>query len=446
MKVIIIGATHAGTFTAQELIEKHPDYEITVYEKNDNLSFLSCGIALWVGNHISNPDKMFYSSPKALADLGVLMKMKHEVLDVDVDNKKLKIKDLDSGNEFTDTYDKLVVTTGSSPVIPPIEGIHNDNVYLCKDFTDAQILKNKADKIDSAIVIGAGYIGAELSEQYARTGKKVTLIDALPRVLAKNFDSEITERIEKEYTDHGVTLALDQKVQSFSGDDKVTVKTDKGEYTADIAVWCAGFKPNTSLMEGKVEMMDNHAIKTDEYMRTSNHDIFAAGDATNVLYNPTGKPDYIPLATNAVRQGILVGRNIDKPVEKYMGTQASSAVELFDKCMASSGLTVEGAKARNVKVDAVTIEEMYRPEFMMSTNPVLCRLTWDPETHRVLGGAFYSDHDVSQSANVISLAIQNRMTIEELAMVDMLFQPNFDQPVHWINKVAMAAVNKAQNK
>ena len=89
---------------------------------------------------------------------------------------------------------------------------------------------------------------------------------------------------------------------------------------------------------------------------------------------------------------------------------------------------------------------MYRPEFMMSTNPVLCRLTWDPETHRVLGGAFYSDHDVSQSANVISLAIQNRMTIEELAMVDMLFQPNFDQPVHWINKVAMAAVNKAQNK
>ncbi|GEK29044.1 FAD-dependent oxidoreductase [Furfurilactobacillus siliginis] len=446
MKVIVVGATHAGTFATQQILTEHPDYDVTVYERNNNLSFLSCGIALWVGGHVSDPDKMFYSSPEALTALGADMKMEHDVTDIDVDAKTVTVKDLKSGEVSTESYDKLVVTTGSWPVIPPIDGVDNKNVYLCKNWDNAMELKNLADNIKSAVVIGSGYIGAELAEQYALTGKEVTLVDGLPRVLAKNFDSDITERVEKEYTDHGVKLALGEMVKSFSGDDKVTVTTDKGSYTADIAILCTGFRPHTELMKGKVDMLPNGAIITDEYMRTSNPDVFAAGDSAAVHYNPTGKDDYIPLATNAVRQGILVGHNIEKPTVKYLGTQSSSAVELFGKTIAASGLTTEGAKARNVTVDSVTIEQDYRPDFMLSTTPVLCSLTWDPETHKVLGGAFYSDHDVSQSANVISMAIQTGMTIETLSMVDMLFQPNFDQPLNWINAVAMAAVAKASEK
>ena len=181
-------------------------------------------------------------------------------------------------------------------------------------------------------------------------------------------------------------------------------------------------------------------------MQTSDPDIFAAGDTATVHYNPTGKNDYIPLATNAVRQGILVGKNIMTPTEKYLGTQSSSAVELFDHAIAASGLTVEGAHTRGLELDSVTIEQDYRPDFMLTTTPVLCSLTWDPKTHEVKGGAFFSKHDISQSANVISLAIQTHMTIETLAMVDMLFQPNFDQPINWVNAVAMAAVDKAKKK
>ncbi len=154
-------------------------------KKNDNLSFLSCGIALWVGNHVSDPAKMFYSSPEALTELGANMKMQHEVLDIDTDNKTMNVKDLVTGETTKDSYDKLVVTTGSAPVIPPIDGVNNKNVKLCKNYDDAKEIKAAGENAKSVVVIGAGYIGAELAEQFSLAGKKVTLIDGLPNVLAK---------------------------------------------------------------------------------------------------------------------------------------------------------------------------------------------------------------------------------------------------------------------
>ena len=446
MKILVIGATHAGTFATQQILTEHPDYDVTVYERNHNLSFLSCGIALWVGDHVSDPEKMFYSSPEALAALGANMQMEHDVLAIDPVAKTVEVKDLKTGNVTTDTYDKLVYTTGSTPIVPNIPGIHDTDVHLCKNWHDAKALKALAPTIKSAIVIGAGYIGAELAEQYALTDKQVTLIDGLPRVLAKNFDATITDRVEKLYTDHGVNLALGEMVTGFDQgtDGEMTVTTDIGSYTADIAVLCTGFRPNTELLKDHLETFPNGAVITDAYMQTSDPAIFAAGDTATVHYNPTGKNDYIPLATNAVRQGILVGKNIEKPTEKYLGTQSSSAVELFEHAIAASGMTTEGAKARGIEVASVTIEQDYRPDFMLTTTTVLCTMTWDTKTQEVKGGAFFSKHDISQSANVISLAIQTHMTIETLAMVDMLFQPNFDQPINWVNAVAMAAVAKAQ--
>ena len=163
-------------------------------------------------------------------------------------------------------------------------------------------------------------------------------------------------------------------------------------------------------------------------------------------YNPTGKDDYIPLATNAVRQGILIGHNIEKPTVKYLGTQASSAVALFGKTLASTGLTEGGAQARGVEVDSVTLESGLSSRIHAYHYPNLNALGLGSKTRVVLGGAFYSDYDCAQSANTISLAIQNKMTIDDLSMVDMFFQPNYDQPLNYINALAMAAVAKADSK
>ncbi|WP_334332159.1 MULTISPECIES: FAD-dependent oxidoreductase [unclassified Companilactobacillus] len=444
MKVSIVGCTHAGTFSAMNILKEHPDWEVSVFERNDNLSFLSCGIALWVSDRVSDPNKMFYASPEALSDLGAHMYMKHDVTDIDFDNKKLSVKNLTSGETFEQDYDKLVITTGSAPIIPPIPGIDSKRVMLCKNWTNANELKENAQNIKSAIVIGAGYIGAELAEGYATLGKETTLIDALPDVLAKNLDPNMSAIAEKDYRDNGVTLGLSEKVQSFEETDhSVIVKTDKNTYEADIAVMCVGFRPNTKMFADKFKTLPNGALIVDKYMHTSIPDVYSAGDAASVHYNPTGDDQYIPLATNSVRQGILVGKNIEKDTVAYMGTQASSAVELFGRTYAASGLTKSHADVLGKKVEEVSLEDNYRPEFMLSTTPVLMNLVWDPETRQVLGGALTSMYDVSQSANLLSLAIQKKVTIDELSMVDFLFQPNYDKPVNYVSALAGAAVEKA---
>ncbi|KFI51212.1 FAD-dependent oxidoreductase [Bifidobacterium biavatii] len=456
--VAIVGCTHAGTFAATSILQHHPDWTVHVFERNDSLSFLSCGIALWVGDHVSDPKRMFYSSPAALAEAGATMHMRHDVLGVDVTGKTLTAKDLETGETTDYAFDKLVVTTGSAPVIPPIDGLdaalENGAVMLCKNWGHALAIKERAKSAKTAVVIGAGYIGAELAEQFSDIGVKTTLVDALPRVLANNFDAAISDQVEQAFSDHGVTLALGQKVVAFrpaSGSDGadgsgVTVVTERGEYTADVAILGAGFRPNTALFADQLATIGNGAIIVDDYMRASLtdgtvlNDVFAAGDSATVHYNPTGKDDYIPLATNAVRQGLLVGENIVAPTKRYLGTQATSAVQLYDLAMSATGLTLGGVERRGLTARSTTLVQDYRPDFMLTTTPVTATLVWDPDTRRILGAQFLSKHDISQAANVVSVAIQAGFTIDDLAGADLFFQPNFSQPVNFVGAVAIQAV------
>ncbi|MEE8823238.1 NADH oxidase [Lentilactobacillus sunkii] len=439
MKVAVIGCTHAGTFAIKTILAEHPDAEVTVYEKNDNISFLSCGIALYLGGHVKDPQGLFYSSPDELKKLGANVKMQHEVTNVDPAKKTIEVTDLENNQAFEDSYDKLVVTTGSWPVIPPIQGIDNKNVYLCKNWNHAKELFETAPKKKRITIVGAGYIGAELAEAYNTRGHEVTLLDGADRIMSKYFDKEFTDIVEKDFTDHGVTLGLDQQVTEISGDDTVTIKTTKGSYETDLVVMCVGFRPNTDLFKGKLAMTDNGALITNEYMQTSDPAIYGAGDSVAVHYNPTHDLAYIPLATNAVRQGILVGKNIEKPTVKYMGTQSSSGLKLYDKTIVSTGLTLAAAKAQNINAREVIVKDNYRPEFMPTTEPVLMSLVYDPDSRRILGGSLLSTYDVSQSANTLSVCIQNENTIDDLAMVDMLFQPQFDRPFNYLNILAQAA-------
>ncbi|MCK8617089.1 FAD-dependent oxidoreductase [Fructobacillus sp. M158] len=444
MKVAVIGATHAGVFAAKQIKAEHPDAEIDVFEKNQTVSFLSCGIALWIGDHVSSPEKMFYESPESLNAQGITMHMGTEVVEADLAAKHLIYQDLDSNKKTAADYDKIVITTGSKAIKPNLPGIYSDKVFDSKNWDNANDLKKVTGDIKSAIVIGAGYIGAELAEQLSVNDKQVTLIDGLDRVLAKNTSADFSRVFEDAYQEHGVQLALNQMVESFEETDKgIQVNTDKGSYEADIAILGIGFLPNTALFKGQVKMLSNGAIETKEYMETSVPGVFAAGDAATVFYNPTGRYDYIPLATNAVRQGVLVGKNIEKNTVAYQGTQATSAVELYDLAYAATGLTVEAAAAKGVDAETVTIKEDYRPDFMLSTTPVQASLTWEKATKRIVGAAFLSKHDISQAANVVSLAIENKMTIDQLAMTDFFFQPNFGQPINYVSSVAMAAAAKA---
>lgn len=444
MKIIIIGCTHAGTAAVNRIYMQHPDAQVTIYEKNDNVSFLSCGIALYLGNKIRDPQGLFYSNPDILAKLGANVKLEHEVTNVNPQGQTVTVKNLQTGETFDDHYDKLIVTTGSWPIIPPIDGIHNDKVFLCKTWHQAQTIWQKASHAKRITIIGGGYIGIELAEAFATPQHQVTLIDGMPRILSKYLDPDFTNRIEKQFKDHGVTLALDQFVQSFASDDELTITTNKGQqFTSDLAILCVGFRPNTTLFKDKLTMNNDGSIMTNEYMQTSDPNIYAAGDAVGIHYNPTQKEAYIPLATNAVRQGIIAGNNVYGNQMKDMGTQATSGLKLFDTVVVSSGMTLEHAQAEHIPAQAVNLEDNYRPEFMLTTTPVLMRLVYNPENRRILGAQLMSKYDVSQSADTISVMIQNQNTIDDLAMVDMLFQPNFDRPFNYLNLLGQAAVQQA---
>ena len=443
MKIVIVGCTHAGTAAVVNVKELHPESEITIYEKNDNLSFLSCGIALNVGGVIKETKNLFYNSPENLAKMGVVTNMKHEVLNIDFENKTLKVKNLLNNEEFEDNYDKLVLTLGSWPIVPKFEGGDLDNILLCKNHDHAIEIIEKSKNAKNVVIIGAGYIGVELVEAFEMQGKNVTLIDAEERIMAKYLDKEFTDIAEKEFVDRGVNLVLGEKVSKFEGENgKVTkVVTNNGSYEGDLVVLCIGFAPNTKLVQGKLDTLPNGAIIIDEYMRTSKEDVFAAGDCCVVKYNPAHDTRYIPLATNAVRMGTLVARNIVEPTLKYMGTQGTSGIKIYEKCIASTGLTEEVAKATTkMNVASVELTDNYRPEFMPTYLPATIKLVFDKDTRRIIGGQIISDIDLTQFMNTLSVVIQNEMTIEELAMTDFFFQPHFNKPWSLLNAVALKAL------
>lgn len=443
MKIVVVGCTHAGTAAVVNMKELYPESKITIYEKNDNISFLSCGIALNVANVVTETKKLFYNSPENLSASGIETNMKHEVLDIDFDNKVILVKNLLTGEEFKDDYDKLVLTLGSWPIVPKFEGGQLENIVLCKNYDHAQVINKKCKDAKNVVVIGAGYIGVELAEAFEIQGKNVTLIDAENRIMAKYLDKEFTDKAEAEFTKKGVKLVLGQKVSKFEGiNNKVSkVVTDKEEFEADLVVLCIGFAPSTKLVQGKLDTLPNGAIIIDDYMRTSKKDVFAAGDCCVVNFNPANEKRYIPLATNAVRMGTLVAKNLINPTLKYMGTQGTSGIKIYDLCIASTGLTEEVAEnTTDLNVGSVIVSDNYRPEFMPTFEEATIKLVFDKDTRRVIGGQIISKIDLTQIMNTLSVSIQNNMTIEELAMTDFFFQPHFNKPWSLLNIAALKAL------
>lgn len=445
MKVAVIGCTHAGTAAIVNTVSLYPEAQVTVYERNDNISFLSCGIALYVGGVVEDPKGLFYSSPEALAEKGVSTKMQHDVTDVDFEKKELTVKNLVTGDVFKDTYDKLIVTSGSWPIVPPIEGIKLDNIMLSKNYNHSNEIIARAKDAQNVVVVGAGYIGVELVEAFEENGKNVTLIDSLDRILSKYLDEELTSVTQASLEAHGVKLALGQTVNRFEGENgKVTrVVTDKASYDADLVILCIGFKPSTELFKGKLNMTPAGAIIVDEYMQTSAKDVYAAGDCCSVKYNPTGEQVYIPLATNAIRMGLLVAKNLKQPVMKHLGTQATSAIKIYENHMAASGMTEEAAKAAGIPYKVVVVRDAYRPEFMPTAEQAILKVVYRADNREVLGAQIHSTVNLAQMMNTMSVVIQNKMTIDELALVDFFFLPHYDKPWSLLNIAGIQAMTQA---
>ena len=442
MKVLVVGCTHAGTAAILTTRNHFPEAEITVYERNDNISFLSCGIALYVGGVIKDPKGLFYCSPGKLQELNVKTQMKHNVLEVNLEKKIAIVADLVTGKEFEDSFDKLIITCGSWPIVPPIPGIDSEGILLSKNFLHSEAIIEASRTAKKVVVVGAGYIGVELVEAFIDEGKEVTLVDAETRIMSKYLDKEFTDVAEASFKDHGAKLALGEKVVRFEEvNGKVSkVVTDQGSYEADLVILSVGFRPNTEMFKGQLAMLPNGAIQVDSYMRTSHSDVVAAGDCCSVMYNPTGEISYIPLATNAVRMGTLAGINLVENRIAHPGTQGTSGIKVFENNIASTGLTEEEARRKGINVDSVTIVDNYRPEFMPTFEAVTLKVIYHAENKQILGAQIHSKADLTQSINTLSVCIQNKMTVTDLAFIDFFFQPHFNKPWNFLNTAGLQAI------
>ena len=285
-----------------------------------------------------------------------------------------------------------------------------------------------------------------MAESYANTVHEVTLIQSREQILNNYVDEPLSQTIIEKLKEHDVKVALGERVAEIEDGDQLTINTKAGHsYKADLVIVCTGFFANTDLLRGQVQMDGYGAILVNDYMQTSDPDIFAAGDSCAVKFNPTGEMKYIPLASSAVRQGTLAGMNIYGNVRKYMGTQATTAMALFGYTLAETGLTLKKALANGLNADCVTYHDNYRPDYMPTTEMLTIYLIYDKDTRKVLGAQLFSKHEVAQSANALSICIQNENTIDDLAYVDMLFQPNYDNPFNYLNLVAQQAIDKEDN-
>ncbi len=449
MKIVVIGINHAGTSALRTLLAQSSKHEITAYDRNDNISFLGCGIALAVGGIVKDVQDLFYCTPEKLESKGAKVFMNHEVVAVNSPRRTVTVKDLATGNVFDDTYDKLIYAAGSWPIdIPGIPEAHRnlENVEICKLFQHAQELIRKADDpaIKSVAVVGSGYIGIELAEAFHKKGKHVTLIDVEPRILPRYFDREFSTVLEEDIRKTGVVLASGEKVVDFESDGNKVVRviTDKNAYPADLVIKCVGFKPNTELLP-HAQKSKNGALIVDKYMRTSLPDIYAIGDAVAIKHAALGEPANVALATNAVKSGITaashLGGNWAVKIDSVVGT---NAICVFGNMLASTGVSEEYALRLGMDAASSYIEDDDRPTFMGSTTKTRIKLVFEKRTLRLLGAQIGSRGEVSHTEVIyyLALAIQQRLTLPDLAFADVYFLPHFNKPFNFVLAAIMQAM------
>ncbi|MFV0425322.1 MAG: FAD-dependent oxidoreductase [Bacilli bacterium] len=446
-KVIVVGTNHAGTHAVVTLANDYKEsVKVTTYDRNNNISFLGCGMALWIGKVIGGADGLFYSNPEQLKSLGADVYMEHDITAIDFDKKEVTVKDLNTGREFIDTYDKLILALGSWPITPKIPGIELENVIYAKLFQHAQkaieIIEN--DNIKKVAVVGAGYIGVELAEAFIQNGKEVVLISN-EDVVNNYYDSEFTTLMHEAIESNNVVMATNETLEEIIGENNKVKKvvTDKNSYDVDLVLLSVGFKPLTEIVaDSKLEFDNRGAIVVNNNQETSIPGVYAIGDCATIYNNASGQKEHIALATNAVRTGIVAAHNAAGTPFAMQGVQGSNAIHVFGQTLCSTGLTQKGAQKLGIEVDSVTVTDNIRPEFMCENDEVTLKVIWRKDNKEIIGAQIASKADITLANHFFSLAIQEKYTIDKLALLDLFFLPHFNKPVNFITLAGLEALKK----
>lgn len=440
-KVILIGANHAGTAAANTILDNYPDTQLEIFDGNNNISYLGCGTALWIGRQIDRPDGLFYCTKDILEGKGAAVHMETQVERVDYDTKTVYAVNKD-GKPVQSTYDKLILATGALPITPKIPGMDLENVEYMKLFQDGQKINAiiEQEGIQNVAVIGAGYIGVEIAEAMRRRNKNAMLFDMAETCLSGYFDDWFTADMNKVLQDCGVEQHYLESVKEIRGKGKAEILvTDKGEYPVDLVILAIGFRPNTALGAGKIQTLKS-AYQVNLHQQTNLPDVYAIGDCATVYNNATQNEGYIALATNAVRSGVIAGHNVCGTPLESVGVQGSNGISIAGYKMVSTGLNLKAARAAGFNAVSTQYEDLQKPSFMTEDNQkVKLRIVYDKDTRRVLGAQLASYQDISMCIHMFSLAIEEKVTIDKLKLLDIFFMPHFNQPYNYITMAALCA-------
>ncbi|MBP3931425.1 MAG: CoA-disulfide reductase [Peptostreptococcaceae bacterium] len=429
MRVIIIGGVAAGMSAAAKLKRMQPEYEVVVYEKTDVVSFGACGLPYFVGGFFDDVNNMIARPAEKFRESGIDLNIFHEVIDVDTEAKKLTVKNLTTGEEFVDTYDKLMIASGASSIIPPIKNVNIENVSTLKSMADGIKVKElmNQEEIKNIAIIGAGFIGLEAVEAAKKLGKNVVVFQLEDRILPQVFDKEVTDILEAEIRNHDVDLRLEEIVGELVGETKVEkVITNKGEYDADLVIIATGVRPNTSFLKNtNINMLPNGAIIVDEFGKTSVKDVYSAGDCATIQNIVTGQDSYVPLATGANKLGRIVGENLAGANNTFQGSLGSSCIKVMDMEAASTGLTEIQAARLGIEVKTKFISDFNQTNYYPGRDKMYVKLVYDANTKVILGGQVAGYKDAVQRANVIAACVFGKLTTNQLGMLDLCYAPPF---------------------
>ena len=429
MKIVIIGGIAAGMSAAAKYKRLCPNDEVIVYEKGDIVSFGACGLPYYVGGFFEDSNEMIARTPEEFKKSGIEIFTKHEVTEVDFDAKKLKINNLESGKEITESYDKLMIASGARAIIPPIKNVNLENVITLKSMEDGNKIKSLLSdpEIKNVTIIGAGFIGLEAVEAAKQKGKEVTVVQLQDRVLAEVFDKEITDLLEEEVRSHDVNLLLNETVLELSGDKKVSkVITNKGEFDADMVILATGVRPNTEFIKDeRMKKLRNGAIVIDRFGKTSIEDVYSAGDCATINSYVSEKEAYVPLATGANKLGRIVGENLAGQNNAFQGTLASSCIKVMNMEAARTGLSEKEVKELGFDYKTKFITDMNQTSYYPGRKKIYVKLIYDAHSKVILGGQVAGYKDAVQRCNVLAACIFGKMTTEQLGMLDLCYAPPF---------------------
>lgn len=428
-RLVVIGGVAGGMSAASSFKRLQPDAEAIVFEKDSHISYGACSLPYYIADIVKDIHDLIGFTPEtALRERDIHVRIRQEVTEIDPEKKEVSVTFLETGQTERISYDKLVIATGGSPIVPPFGGATLENIFTIRNIGDGLAIKRFIDEKAprKGVIVGGGYIGMEMAESLRHRGIDVTVIEKMDRVLG-TMDAEITKIVEAKLTENGVDLRKETSVESFEGDGRVEkVLTDQGEFPADFVILAVGVRPNTSLAEkAGVTLGVRGAIQVDTRMRTNLPDVYAAGDCAETLHLVTGKKTYIPLGSTANKQGRVAGENAGGRESTFEGVVGTAVTKVFNLEVARTGLTSLDARREGLDFFSSTITGRSRASAYPAGKPVTVAYVVEKGTGRLLGAQMAGEEGVAHRIDTLATALYHRSTVEDVARLDLAYAPPF---------------------